>query len=47
MNIRPLAVALMLLSLPGVSAAQQQDGTGSTADAVGADTRGWLKRRRP
>lgn len=41
MNVRPVAVALMMLSLPGVVAAQQQTATGA-AGAVGPETRAWV-----
>lgn len=41
MNVRPFAVALMMLSLPGVVAAQQQSGP-AAAEAVGPETRAWV-----
>lgn len=41
MNIRPFAVALMLLSLPAVLAAQQ-DGDAASSEAVGPGTRSWV-----
>lgn len=41
MNIRPFAAALMLLSLPGVLAAQQESGT-APSEAVGPETRAWV-----
>ena len=42
MNIRPFAVALMLLSLPGVLAAQQETGAAPSAETVGPETRAWV-----
>lgn len=41
MNIRPFAVALVLLSLPGMLAAQQESGTASP-ETVGTGTRAWV-----
>ena len=42
MNIRPYAVALMMLSLPGVLAAQHEGAT-ATTEAVGPETRAWVE----
>lgn len=41
MNVRPLAVALLLMALPGVLAAQEQRG-GDPSEAVGPETRTWV-----
>lgn len=43
MNVRPFAAALMLLSLPGVLAAQQASDGSSPSETVGPETRAWVE----
>lgn len=43
MNIRPFAVALVMLSLPGVAAAQQENSGSSSEAPVGPGTRAWME----